>query len=191
MRDFLRGTVTPKDWMAVAGILGVTAIVAAAFYFFVHANMAEKIATMKENNALVANDLRQAKNIDQQIEALREETANIELLVSEFEQRLPSRREIPMLLKEFEGMEADMDIHVEFAPRDRVLDPRKETIPYAVLARGNFHNVASFINKLERFKRFLKITDLKVHTTDNGQVQAEFTLNTYRFIEQESKGGTA
>lgn len=191
MRDFLKGTVTPKDWIAVAGILGVTALVAAGFYFFVHTKAQEQIAALQENNALVTNDLRQAKNIDAQIESLRQETANIELLVSEFEQRLPSRREIPTLLKEFEGMEAGQDIDVEFSPRERVLDARKETIPYTVIARGNFHNVTAFINKLERFKRFLKITDLKVKTTESGNVQAEFTLNTYRFIEQESEGGTA
>jgi Tfp pilus assembly protein PilO len=191
MRDFLKGTVTPKDWMAVAGILGLTALITAGFYFVAIAKQNEKIAALKESNALVMTDLREAQNIDQRIDALRAETENIKLLVSEFEQRLPSSREIPNLLSEFEAMEAEQDLDVEFSPRDRVLDEFKETIPYAVVAKGNFHNVATFINKLERFKRFLKITDLRVQSIENGQVQAQFTLNTYRFIQSSAEGDKA
>ena len=68
-----------------------------------------------------------------------------------------------------------------------MLDENKETIPYHVVARGHFHNVANFVNQLERFKRFLKITELDMKNIENGEVEAQFTLNTYRFVQEQTE----
>ena len=191
MREFLKGSVTPKDWLAVAGILGLTFAVAVAFFFFVQQKQMLKLADTMAVNATVKMDLARANDINDGIQTLRDETKNIEILVSEFEQRLPSRREISNLLSEFESMEAEYDIQVEFSPLDRILDNHKETIPYRVVARGSFHNVSSFINQLERFKRFLKISDLYIISIKDAKIEAQFTLNTYRFIQNDSQGEAA
>jgi type IV pilus assembly protein PilO len=134
-------------------------------------------------------DLNQARAIDQQIDALRIETDQIKALVREFEERLPSNREIVSLLKEFQRMADEEGILVEFASLPRNRDERKETIPYKIVARGNFHQIAGFINRLERFKRFLKITNLNVGHAGDAASRADFTLNTYRFIQTEETRG--
>ena len=186
MIEFFKGTVTPRDWLATAGILGMTGAIVAGFYFFVHVNQKDDLIGIQTLDARKVLDLDQARAIDSQIEALRVETDQIKALVREFEERLPSNREIVSLLKEFQRMADEEDISVEFAslPRDR--DERKETIPYKIVARGSFHQIAGFVNRLERFKRFLKISNLNVGPAVDGITRADFTLNTYRFIHSSS-----
>ena len=184
MKDFLSGTVTPTDWAAAAGIIGLAAAIVAAFWFLVHEGQQEKIAVLRANDAIIVTDLKLAQQLDSQIEKLREETAKVEGLVLEFEERLPSTREIPTLLKEFEGMASSDNLDVELSPLGRTSDQRKEIIPYRIVARGSFHQVASFLNRLERFKRYLKVSDLAITRESNGLLTtATFTLNTYRFLQ--------
>jgi type IV pilus assembly protein PilO len=186
MMDFLKGTVTPKDWAATAGILSVTAGIVVAFFFLVHQGQRKEIALIKADDQQVFSDLSEARRINSEIDQLRVETAKIEKLVSDFEERLPSTREISTLLKEFENMAAEEAIDVELSPLARSQDSHKETIPYSIVARGSFHQVASFVNRLERFKRYLKISDLEIGPADEGVTEARFTLNTYRFLNPKS-----
>ncbi len=186
MMDLLKGTITPKDWAINAGTLAVTAALVVAFYFMVHDGQRVRLAVVLADDKQVSTDLAEAERINAAIGALREDTAKIEKLVGDFEERLPSHREIPTLLKEFETMAAEEDIDVELSPMARSQDDRKETIPYKIAAHGSFHQVAGFINRLERFKRYLKVSDLSIGPAEDGVTTARFTLNTYRFI-QESK----
>ena len=183
MIDFLKGSVTPRDWAAVAGILGATAAMIIGFFVIVHMHQESELVQINTDDKQVYGDLLQARRINSGIDALREETERTEKLVGEFEERLPSRREIPTLLKEFEAMAAEDDLDVELSPLSRSKDTRKETIPYSIVARGSYHQVASFINRLERFKRYLKISDLNIGPSVQGVTTARFTLNTYRFLQ--------
>ena len=189
MIEFLRGTVTPRDWGFVAGILGAAAAVAAGFYFFVHTGQQEQLLALQILDAQKVQDLNQARTINDEIDALRTETKQIEALVKEFEERLPTSREIVSLLKDFQQLADEEDVEVVFRSQSRTRDARKETIPYEVIARGNFHQLAGFINRLERFKRFLKISNLDVAEMREGTAEARFTLNTYRFIQSNTTGG--
>lgn len=184
----MKGQVTPRDWTAVVGIIGVTMLIAALFYFFVNQSQKDRLAQIEVDDRQVTKDLEQAKEIQIKIEDLEKETEKIKLLVDEFEERLPSRREIPTLLKEFERMAALANVDVELSPMTRNRDTRKETIPYSIVARGSFHQVTEFINRLERFKRYLKISNLSFSPEKEGVTTSKFTLNTYRFIKVELEG---
>lgn len=183
MIDFLKGTVTPKDWGAVAVILGIAAALAVGFYTLLHQKSIEQMVMIEASTQTVQNDLQQARAIAAKIETLKAETQKIHALVRDFEERLPSEREIVRLLQDFERMAREENLDIELAPLQRERDQTKETIPYNVTVRGNFHQVASFVNELERFKRYLKITDLTLGGFEKGKVTARFKLNTYRFIK--------
>lgn len=185
MIEFLKGTVTPKDWLAISGILGVAAAIAAVFYLFVHQAKLDDLNAIQIVDTQKVADLTRARTINAQIDDLRLETAQIETLVSDFDMRLPSRREIVELLEDFQRMANSSNLKVDFSPLPRERDSRKETIPYKIVARGDFHQIAAFINRLERFKRYLKVSNLNLARTEQGTVRAEFTLNTYRFLQQD------
>lgn len=181
MMDFFKGTVTRKDWMAVGCILGAAAVVVALFVFFVRAEQMQRLADLGSQVATAEQKLAEAQKIKANIDALREEMATVSKVVEEFETRLPNQSEMPELLQQFEGLAKQVGLDVDLATMDRIEDARKETIPYSVVARGNFHQIVSFINLLERYKRYLKVSDLSISPQENGIAEARFTLSTFSF----------
>jgi Tfp pilus assembly protein PilO len=190
MTEFLKGSITPRDWLASGGVLGFTVVLCAAFVFLVHDPLKTKLAEMAAEDQQVQADLRVAKQAEQNIGALRGEAAKMNELVTQFEERLPESREIPTLLKQFEGFAGEIGLRVELSQMPRITDAHKETIPYTVVARGNFHQIIGFINRLERFQRYLKVSDLSIGKEEEGIAHASFTLSTYRFIQPSETAST-
>ena len=191
MMDVLKGSVTPKDWLAVGVILGIIAAIVAVFILFVHKRQSDALATIRAKIVDVNRDLAVARTMRDKIDELRDETAKIKNLVDDFNKRLPTQREIPNLVRQFESMANDVGLSHSLKPEAPVRDENKETIPYSVSTFGDFHQTASFINRLERFERYLKISDLKVEEEDAGVSKASFTLSTFRFIAEETPTATA
>lgn len=187
MIDILRGTPQPQDWMALGGILTAAAVVGAAFYFLVYQGQLQEVDRIEiEDGAVVAN-LEKARQIERDIEKLKEETENIEILVRDFERRLPSKRELTRLQGKIEGFASQEEVKLRIRPRNAILDANKETIPYEIRAVGAYHKVASFINQLERYERYLKVSELSLSEND-GETSVDFMLHTFIFIE-DSAGG--
>ncbi len=185
MLDILKGTVTPKDWMAVGVMLGIMAAIVAVYVFLVHKRQTEALDTVRSQMTSVQRDLDEANRRAAEIDNLREETQKINQLVLDFNKRLPTEREIPDLVRQFESMANDVGLSHSLKPEVSLQDETKETIPYSVSTFGNFHQTASFINRLERFERYLKISDLKIEEEDAGVSKASFTLSTFRFLGED------
>ncbi len=188
-REFISGTPTREDWIAFGVILGVGVLALAGFIFGFQPRQARSVEAYLAENEAVKNVLEEAIGKKDRFAEFEAETNEIKGLVSEFEERLPSRSEIGSLMQEFEGMAAMESVKIEMSSLTRIPDRFKETIPYSIVARGDFHQLVSFINRLELFRRFLKITDLKLETQAEGGAVARFTLNTYRFIERGNVAG--
>jgi Tfp pilus assembly protein PilO len=182
MIEILKGTVTPKDWMAVGVMLGITAAIVAVFVFFVHKRQIENLDRVRAETTRVRGELTEAERLEKEIDRLREDTRKINQLVFDFNKRLPTETQIPDLVRQFESMANDVGLSHSLKPEVAVRDETKETIPYSVATFGNFHQTASFINRLERFERYLKISDLKIEKEDAGISKASFTLSTFRFL---------
>jgi len=189
MMDFWKGTVTPRDWAAVGIIVGVTVLVAAGFYFVLYNAQNEKLAGLVRENTQVAQKLKLALETQQNIGDLRAKASQMQQLVTQFEERLPNTQEIQMLLRQFELLAGETGLLVELSKLAPEGDAKKEVIPYSVKARGTFHQIATFINRLERYQRYLKISELNIGKVENGIATASFRLSTFRFKQpgEESK----
>lgn len=188
MLDFLKGKVTSQDLMIVGAILGVTLVLVAGFYLLVYQKQQAEAADLSRQNKELLSKLDFARRKAQNFEELQVETQKINRLVSEFSERLPTDEELPRLATDLQAIQHEIGLRVKIQnmPRDR--DPNKVTLRYSVEARGSFHQIASFINRLERYKRFLKVTDLKIGPEDEGISEASFTLSTYRFLSDNRTG---
>jgi len=186
MMDILKGKVTLQDWLFVGAVLGVTAVLFLAFYFGVYAR---KQAVIEEQRTLlqeVSKELEAAREIDANIDALRDEAAEMTHLVKLFEERLPEEREIPSLLSRFERQAGELGLRVQLASLPTRTDANMEVIPYKVTAYGRFHDVLTFINLLERDERYFKVSDIDIGEEKEGVSQTVFVLSTFRFIQSES-----
>lgn len=183
MIDFLKGTITPKDWMTVGIVLSVTVVLVLVFALVIHADQLKTLESVTEEDATVYKQLEEARNIQRNIADLRDETQTYQELVADFEERLPFESEIAQLFSVFESMAAEVGIKATVKPLNRTKDSSKETIPYEVTATGDFRQILDFVNRLERYKRFLKVTNFAILEEKEGVCDAKFTLNTFRFIQ--------
>ena len=81
MLDYFRGTVTPKDLGIVGAVIGVTALIVAAFYFLVFVGLEEDLATRTAELDDIRADLRDARKIKQDIDDLAHRSEKMERLV--------------------------------------------------------------------------------------------------------------
>ena len=187
MIDLLKGTPLPQDWMALGGILSAAVALGAAFYFLVYQGQMNEVARIGLEDGTVIANLEKARQIEREIGKLKTETEEIELLVSTFERRLPSQKQLTQLIIDLEDMENKEEVKLKIRPFEPEKGENKETIRYEVEAKGTYHNVASFINRLERYERYLKVEKLTLKAAE-GQTTAQFMLFTYTFIEDNAGG---
>lgn len=188
--DLLKGAITLVDWIWFLALAGAAIALGFAFTFIVHQDQLERLDTIATENQQVVSDLTFARQQEADIEELRQQTREIQLIVRDFEDRLPPSREIPRLAENFEQIAGEEEVLVdELRSLPRTRDEKKETIPYQVVVLGNYHQVVSFINRLERFKRYLKIEDVEIRLDkDSALSRASFTLSTYAFIKKPKTG---
>lgn len=191
MIDFLKGKVTPKDWTINGAIVAVTVLICGLYWAFVYSAQQAEIAKVDVRLQDIVKQLGQARETAKHIDELRATAAKWEQLVKSFEERLPEEREIPVLLQKFESMGDKVGLSVNLSQLPTVQDQNKETIPYKVTAKGDFHKISNFINLLERDKRYLKIEDLDIGAEDAGISTATFTLSTFRFLQQNKPDAAA
>lgn len=186
MLDLFKGKITPLDWAIAAGIAGVAIVLCLGFYAGVHLSQQSKIANLTKQLTDIRGQLKTAYDIKTNSETLQSEVNKMDDLVSRFQNRLPDEREIPQLLLKFEALGDSIGLRVELMAQPTFQDANKETIPYKVTARGNFHQIVSFINLLERDERYLKVSDIDIGEQDAGVSECTFTLSTFRFIQTAS-----
>lgn len=184
MLDFFKGTVTSKDWAFVGAVLGVAGLLCAGFYFAVYKGQQVKLAEVTATLDETTQELKAARETNAKFEEFKAEAEKAEKLVLLFEERLPEEREIPRLLEQFEKKGDDLGLSVELTQLPTKTDANKETIPYEIVARGDFHEIVQFINLLERDKRYLKVSNLDIGEEIAGISEANFQLSTFRFIQR-------
>lgn len=188
MLDIFKGTVTRQDWLFVGLVLVITAVLVVGFYFVLYNQQQKGIRAKLDDLSAINKELQEARKIKTNIKDLREESQRMERLVGVFEKRLPDEREIPLLLSRFEQLGGALGLRVQLVSLPTRITERVEVIPYRVTAFGQFHQIVSFINLLERDERYLKISDIDINEEKDGVSEAVFVLSTFRFIQTGSEG---
>lgn len=186
MLDLLQGKITKKDWIFVGGMIAVTVVLAALYFGLVYRYFEQKVEAERKQIADIQKELDEAKKISANITQLREDAAQMRKLVEGFRQRLPEEREIPTLLNRIEMLGAELGLRVQLSTLPTKVDRKIEVIPYKVTAIGQFHPIVTFINMLERDKRYFKLSDIDIGEEKEGVSTATFTLSTFRFIAESS-----
>lgn len=186
MAMMLKGKITRQDWAFVGVVLGITVLLFVGFYILGYSRVQKEIKARKAEFAKVDKELRHARELNAGIEKLRTEAQEMNQLVDVFQKRLPEEREIPALLSRFEKLGNEMGLRVQLSslPTRKAPNSDMEVIPYKAVTDGQFHQIATFINMLERDERYLKVSDLDVDEEKEGVSQATFVLSTFRFVNE-------
>lgn len=186
MSIIAKGKITRQDWAFVGIVLGLTGLLFVAFYFFGYTKLQNEIKAGESEYTRLTKELKEAHELTDGIEELRLEAQEMNHLVEAFEDRLPEERKIPALLARFEKLGNEMGLRVQLSsmPTRKTLNSDMEVIPYKAITEGQFHQIVSFINMLERDERYLKISDLDMDEEIEGISKATFVLSTFRFLNE-------
>lgn len=187
MIDLFKGKITYKDWAFLGGTCLCVVGLLIVSYLIIFMPQQKKISQLQNDIIELQKKIRDAKRTEENYDKLHSQARRMDNLVKQFNERLPEQREVPKLMKQFESMGDSLGLKTQLTPLPTTIDASKEVIPYQVVARGTFHQIVSFINLLERDKRYLKISDLDIGPEKGGICEAKFILSTFRFVEKEEQ----
>ncbi len=134
----------------------------------------------------VQNDLLYEDKLNKRLKILQEKLAG-------YEKRLSREKELPVLLENLSEMAKESQVRIlGIIPYDTRLKARKDTgeeksvyqeVPIAISAQSGYHELGSFINRLENDQRYMQVSHMKIKPShvDKDQHKIEFVVYAYTF----------
>jgi type IV pilus assembly protein PilO len=125
-------------------------------------------ATVKMNE--MGSDLKNAKSDIARVPEFKKDISEFKEKVDSYERMLPAEQEIPTLLESLSVMAKSSGVRIEsimpVAKKEEKLSPGQvyQEIPILITARSGYHELGSFVSKLENAERFMKIVDINIRT---------------------------
>ena len=186
VRDLIRtGTISSKD-ATIAGSVVVCLVVLLVLYIaVVDTGQRRRRDELNEIIVTKVNELNAAQELAEREVELEDERKILKDTVTQFEAKLPTRKTLPQLYREFQEAAGQAGVKVKGIRKlDEVDGAALVTIPYSFSVSGTYHQLGTFINTLECGGRIMKVSKLHIGTQDLGVSNAEFTLSTYLFKEK-------
>jgi len=180
-----KGTISSKD-ATIAGSVAAGFIVFLILYVaLVDTAMKRHRDELGQRVGVKMSELEAAERLAEREEELADEFARIAELVEKFGAKLPTRKQLPRLYREFQVAAGEAGVRVRaIKKQNEVQGQTLVTIPYSFSVSGTYHQLATFMNMLECGDRFMKISELHIGEQENGISKADFKLSTYLFREE-------
>jgi type IV pilus assembly protein PilO len=177
----------PRERMMIGAALVILTL--GGYWHFVYSGRSAEISTTKAK-IVELQDTRDSKlkmvaNLDAQRERVRELGAQLRLA----EARLPDQKEIPDLLSAVSsaGRESGLEILLFRQKAERFQDFYAE-VPVEVLVRGNYHQVATFFDRVGKLDRIVNVADIsmKMPNAETGTMIVDTACSavTFRFLDE-------
>jgi type IV pilus assembly protein PilO len=176
---------------------GVAVLLVCALYWsFIYSGrrtyMAETVAKIETLRSQRDAKQKLIANLDVARAAVRD----LKLKVHEAEVRLPDQKEIPDLLSSVSsaGREAGLEMLLFRLKSERYQDFYAE-VPVEVLVRGNFHQVATFFDRVSKLDRIVNVSDISMKAPqsegDDVMVDTSCSAVTFRFLDEAERARIA
>lgn len=179
----------------IAGVAAVV-LVFGAYWYFVYAGRSAETATVTAK----ITDLRQQRDAKQKLVAnigkLQETVRELGAQVKRAEARLPDSKEIPDLLSSISsaGRDAGLEV-ISFRQRQEQLRDFYAEVPVDVTVRGNYHEVATFFDRVGQLDRIVNVGDIVMQTPkregDEMIVDTLCSATTFRFLDEKERAEIA
>lgn len=167
-------------------------LVFGAYWYFVYA--ARRTETLSVSAKIT--DLRQQREEKQRLVAniakLQETVRDLGAQVKQAEAQLPDSKEIPDLLSSISsaGRDAGLEV-ISFRQRQEQLKDFYAEVPVDVTVRGNYHEVATFFDRVGQLDRIVNVGDIVMQTPkregDEMIVDTLCSATTFRFLDEKER----
>jgi type IV pilus assembly protein PilO len=156
----------------------------AAFVFLVYKPKTEQINQSRDEVAKLKMEIARVKIRAKNLKKVEAEEKQVNAQFAEALKLLPNKKEIPTLLRTITQLGKDSNL--EF----RLFQPKKEKpktfyyeLPVAMQVSGNYHDVATFFDKVGHMKRIVNILNVSMKPVKPNSTNLVTTCDavTYRF----------
>lgn len=178
---------------AKAGIvIGLIVATTAATWFLVIQDTEAEIESLKSQQVTLDQTYAEKKEIADNLLERRREMDQLEQRLQDALTELPERKDIEELLAALNdlGKKAGLEI-MRVVPGQESPESFYARIPIVMAVRGNYHEIAVFLQEISQMKRIVNVNNLKLGTptqkNDKVILSSEFLATTFRFVTQKQK----
>lgn len=181
-----------KQWVFVTVMFGL--IILVAFYFLYFQKSTKDYQALIKNRDSVKAEVDKYNQMlnDPQLKARIDD---MRAQIGQFEERLPSEKEIPSLLVFLKEAADSAGIqYVTIVSKPLTQAQYYTEVPFDVILTGKYHNIGKVINQIENHKRLMRVDDVDLTGGDKAATknkhQLKFQLTTYVFNEDQPAAST-
>ncbi len=149
-------------------------VMALVGFIFIYLNLLWKplnkqIAQTKKNISEKLDKLKEAKQLEEQLPKLQQDTQLLQLQIAELEKKLPKQPNVPELIKIISKEAQYYNLKIlNLTVRDIDSSPKEfNEIPFSINFTTNYHNLAQFLTKIAQGSRIFAIKDLNLDYLPN------------------------
>jgi type IV pilus assembly protein PilO len=192
LMDDLR-TLDPKQpgnwpWAIKAGAFVLVFVaIQIGGYFLLWQGQSEQIEKGRQDVAKLKDQFIEKKKLAVNLEAYKQQRAEIEQSFGALLKQLPNKSEMDALLIDINQAGLGRGLSFElFKPADKenVTEFYAE-LPVNIKVTGNYHDLGAFASDVAKMPRIVLLTDLKLDPPKDGVLTMEAVAKTYRYLDEE------
>ena len=171
------------------GYIVLALIVLGLAYFLYYKPQQAEFDRLKVERQQVEREVADLLEKKKQLDVIEAELATLTQTLKELEVIIPLRKEVDVILRRVQQMAFDSRLDlIRFTPRGEINREFYSEWPIPMEIRGNYHNLASFFDRLSKFARIFNIENFTIkalnNQTDETTISSTFTAKTYIFLEE-------
>ncbi len=168
----------------------VIALLGAGYWFMIKDKRADLASRTQVENTL-KQEFREKQQKSANLHKYEQQLEEMEELLANMLQQLPSRTEMPALLVDISRTAQGSGINNElFEPRPEIMRDFYAEQPISVRMVGTYHEFGTFVSSVASLSRVVILTmrDISLQPIEGGRLRLEGTITTYRYLDASESG---
>lgn len=141
---------------------------------------------LKHKVVKLKQDVKFAKTSIDNLESIKTQLHSLKKQVGSYENRLPREKEIPTILEDLSNMALQSGVELTaIEPAKGSPSPTSKDcteVPITLVAKCGYHQLATFISKLESSSRFMKVSNIKLSRNHSDVYHHNIDLKISTFV---------
>ena len=180
----------PGNWpwaIKLGALIIIFVVIQVLAYVFFWQNQAEDIEKGQQEVAKQKEVFLEKKKLAVNLEAYKQQRAEIEQSFGALLKQLPNKSEMDALLIDINQAGLGRGLAFElFKPAEKEnFTEFYAELPVNIKVTGNYHDLGAFASDVAKMPRIVLLTDLKLDPPKDGLLSMEAVAKTYRYLDEE------
>jgi type IV pilus assembly protein PilO len=180
--------VWPRPVKSLLSVLLFAVVVGAGYWFHIKSLQAEFARVAAEEGGL-RTDLEAKALLAVNLEAYRQQMADMQTTFGDLLRQLPGQTEVPGLLEDitFTGLGSGLEFST-IALANEVTQEFYVELPIDIQVAGSYHDFGAFVSGVASLSRIVTLHDFAITAAENrSKLSMKITARTYRYISDEDE----